>query len=87
MCLAVVPVIVPGPGPDYFPPLQGAVLPALGEAFPQAPFQETPLQLLPLEANQYALIHPFLFCGEDEEAHCDDMADHWPPWPLGSTPR
>ena len=68
-------MIVPQAGPDFGPPLQGAVLPALGQVFPPAPFQQTPLQLMPMEDNQVALVHPLLFCGEDDEERCDDMAD------------
>jgi hypothetical protein len=75
LCLALIPVVVPQAGPALFPALQGAILPAMGQVLPPGPFQDTPLQLLPVADNQYALVHPLLFCGEDDEEHCDDLAD------------
>jgi hypothetical protein len=70
----VVPAPVPVPVPVPVPTLQAAVLPPLQQVFSPGPFQQTPLQVLPLQDNSFALIHPLLFCGMDVAGNCDAIA-------------
>jgi hypothetical protein len=70
----VVPAPMPVPVPVPLPVLQAAVLPPLQQLFSPAPFQQTPLQVLPLQDNSFALIHPLLFCGMDVAGNCDAIA-------------
>src|SRR3954453_5278166 len=70
----VVPAPVPVPVPVPLPTLQAAVLPPLQQLFSPGPFQQTPLQVLPLQDNSFALVHPLLFCGMDVAGNCDAIA-------------
>jgi hypothetical protein len=67
-------VPLPGAVPGPFPALQAAVQPGLQQMFPSAGLQQNPLQFLPLQGNQYALINPVLFCGVDTASNCQAMA-------------
>jgi hypothetical protein len=67
-------VPLPGAVPGPFPALQAAVQPGLQQLLPPAALQQNPLQCLPLQGNQYALINPVLFCGVDTAANCQAMA-------------
>jgi hypothetical protein len=39
------------------------------------PFQEVPLQFVPLEPDLYALVHPLLFCDLDVAETCEALAE------------
>lgn len=81
---APAPIVVPAPAPQVVAvpvpvaavplPVQSVVLPAVQQVLPPAALQQTPLQLYPLGGNQYALIHPLLFCGADSVGTCQQMA-------------
>ncbi len=66
-----VPVVVPVP----VPVLQPIILPALSQVFPNAGFLQNPPSLIPLQPNLYALNSPILFCGVDQLATCQLIAD------------
>jgi len=74
-CLTLVPVLVPGGDLGFYPPLLSNVLPALGQVYPPTFFGDTPLQVLPIADQQYALVHPDLYCGIDAASDCLDAAD------------
>jgi hypothetical protein len=76
-----VPVPVPVPAPAVSAPVpltalpfQAAILPALQSVLPPPALQQAPLQVLPLQSNVYALIHPLLFCGLDSAGVCQALA-------------
>ena len=74
MRLAVVPVVAPGPGPTTSRRCRAPSGPPWDRRFRSA-LPGTPAATVAVEAIQYALIHLLRFCGEDDEKHCDDMAD------------
>jgi hypothetical protein len=68
-------VLVPEPRLVLVPTVQTVVLPALAQVLPPPVFQDFPLQLLPLEVDEYALVHPELFCELDAAATCEALAE------------
>ncbi|HLI28316.1 MAG TPA: hypothetical protein VKZ60_14685 [Chloroflexota bacterium] len=67
-------VAVPVPVTAVPVPVQNVIVPALQQVLPPGALQQAPLQLYPLGANQYALIHPLLFCGADTAGTCQQLA-------------
>jgi hypothetical protein len=51
----------PPPIPVVFPGLQTEVLPAVQQFVPYQAIQQTPLQFVPLQGNQYVVSHPGLY--------------------------
>ncbi len=76
-CLVLVPVVVPQPGQALFPPLYGAVLPAISTVFSPDPFQELPLQFVPVAGTEsdYLLAHPALFCDVAAAQSCEEASE------------
>lgn len=60
--------------PVPVPALQPIVLPALEQVLPTAGFDQNPPNFLFLQGNTYALVHPLLFCGVDQAATCQVLA-------------
>lgn len=67
-------VTVPVPVAVVPVPVQNVILPALQQVLPPGALQQAPLQLYPFGSNQYALIHPLLFCGMDTAGTCQQLA-------------
>lgn len=66
-----IPVAVPVP----IPVLQPIILPALNRVFPDAGFLQNPPSFVPLQRDLYAVVSPVLFCGLDQIATCQLIAE------------
>jgi hypothetical protein len=68
-----IPPVGPWPGPEPFPPVgpwSGPEPFLAGDAF-----QDVPLQIVPLEPDLLALVHPLLFCEVGVADACEALAD------------
>ncbi len=74
----------PFPFPVIFPGLQTEVLPAVQQFLPSQAIQQTPLQFVPLQGNQYVVSHPGLYWPADQmyaaQAAAQQFASATPGW-------
>jgi hypothetical protein len=72
------------PIPVVFPGLQAEVLPAVQQFVPYQAIQQTPLQFVPLQGNQYVVSHPGLYWPADQlyaaQAAAQQFASTTPGW-------
>src|SRR6266511_4143147 len=74
----------PFPFPVIFPGLQTEVLPAVQQLLPFQAVQQTPLQFVPLQGNQYVVSHPGLYWPAEQmyaaQAAAQQFASATPGW-------